>query len=100
MCCTSIEAILPDMEHFTLHECNLMMIKFSSFSCLSSLTTQLAYLPDRKREYMIDEDAGSIDSGISADGREGVINLDELVKDFRRNRKRGMLGWFKLKVSF
>lgn len=58
---------------------------------------ELAYLPDRKREYMIDEDAGSIDSGISADGREGVINLDELVKDFRRNRKRGMLGWFKLK---
>ncbi|XP_055829962.1 kinesin-like protein KIN-7C, mitochondrial isoform X2 [Solanum dulcamara] len=58
---------------------------------------ELAYLPDRKREYMIDEDAGSIDSEISADGREGVINLDELVKDFRRNRKRGMLGWFKLK---
>ncbi|KAJ8563617.1 hypothetical protein K7X08_032069 [Anisodus acutangulus] len=58
---------------------------------------ELAYLPDRKREYMIDEDAGSIDSEISADGREGVMNLDELVKDFRRNRKRGMLGWFKLK---
>ncbi|KAK4718691.1 hypothetical protein R3W88_017029 [Solanum pinnatisectum] len=58
---------------------------------------ELAYLPDRKREYMIDEDSGSIDSEISADGREGVINLDELVKDFRRNRKRGMLGWFKLK---
>ncbi|XP_059299107.1 kinesin-like protein KIN-7C, mitochondrial isoform X1 [Lycium ferocissimum] len=58
---------------------------------------ELAYLPDRKREYMIDEDAASIDSEISADGREGVMNLDELVKDFRRNRKRGMLGWFKLK---
>ncbi|PHU14602.1 hypothetical protein BC332_15807 [Capsicum chinense] len=58
---------------------------------------ELAYLPDRKREYMIDEDVGSIDSEKSADGREGVINLDELVKDFRRNRKRGMLGWFKLK---
>ncbi|KAG5601212.1 hypothetical protein H5410_032582 [Solanum commersonii] len=99
LCYTSIEDILPDMEHFTLlHECIHMMIKFfSSFSCLSSLMMQLAYLPDRKREYMIDEDAGSIDSEISADGREGVINLDELVKDFRRNRKRGMLGWFKLK---
>ncbi|CAN4099697.1 unnamed protein product [Withania somnifera] len=58
---------------------------------------ELAYLPDRKREYMIDEDAGSIDSEISADGKEGVINLDELVKDFRRNRKRGMLDWFKSK---
>ncbi|XP_075101079.1 kinesin-like protein KIN-7C, mitochondrial isoform X2 [Nicotiana tabacum] len=58
---------------------------------------ELAYLPDRKREYMIDEDAGSIDSELSADGREGVTNLDELVKDFRRNRRRGMLGWFKLK---
>lgn len=72
---------------------------FSSFSSLSSLIMQLAYLPDRKREYMIDEDVGSIDSEKSADGREGVINLDELVKDFRRNRKRGMLGWFKLKVN-
>ncbi|KAA8538436.1 hypothetical protein F0562_028018 [Nyssa sinensis] len=58
---------------------------------------ELAYLPDRKREYMIDDDAGSIDSEISAYGRNDVTNLDELVKDYKRNRRRGMLGWFKLK---
>ncbi|CAL5386934.1 unnamed protein product [Camellia sinensis] len=58
---------------------------------------ELAYLPDRKREYMIDDDAGSHVSEISADGRSDVANLDDLVKDYRRNRRRGMLGWFKLK---
>ncbi|XP_059631794.1 kinesin-like protein KIN-7E, chloroplastic [Cornus florida] len=58
---------------------------------------ELAYLPDRKREYMIDDDVGSIDSEISVDGRNDVTNLDELVKDYKRNRRRGMLGWFKLK---
>ncbi|XP_010268983.1 PREDICTED: kinesin-like protein KIN-7C, mitochondrial [Nelumbo nucifera] len=58
---------------------------------------ELAYLPDRKREYMIDEDAGSLDSEFSAEGRCDASNLDELVKDDRKNRKRGMLGWFKLK---
>ncbi|GMP46884.1 hypothetical protein CsSME_00014872 [Camellia sinensis var. sinensis] len=60
---------------------------------------ELAYLPDRKREYMIDDDAGSHVSEISADGRSDVANLDDLVKDYRRNRRRGMLGWFKLKVA-
>ncbi|XP_052201569.1 kinesin-like protein KIN-7C, mitochondrial [Diospyros lotus] len=58
---------------------------------------ELAYLPDRKREYMIDDDAGSYDYEISADGRSDGTNLDELVKDYKRNRRRGMLGWFKLK---
>ncbi|KAL2467750.1 P-loop containing nucleoside triphosphate hydrolase superfamily protein [Forsythia ovata] len=58
---------------------------------------ELAYLPDKKREYMIDEDAGSIDSEISMDGRGDVTNLDELVKDYKSNRRRGMLGWFKVK---
>ncbi|KAH6780330.1 P-loop containing nucleoside triphosphate hydrolases superfamily protein [Perilla frutescens var. hirtella] len=57
---------------------------------------ELAYLPDRKRESIID-DAGSIDSEISNDGRSDSANLDELVRDYRRNRRRGMLDWFKLK---
>lgn len=61
---------------------------------------QLAYLPDRKRECMIDDDIGSINSEVSADGRVDVTDLDELVKDYKRNRRRGMLGWFKLKVKF
>ncbi|CAI9764020.1 unnamed protein product [Fraxinus pennsylvanica] len=58
---------------------------------------ELAYLPDKKREYMIDDDAGSIDSEISMDGRGDLTNLDEVVKDYKRNRRRGMLGWFKVK---
>ncbi|KAK9270558.1 hypothetical protein L1049_026139 [Liquidambar formosana] len=58
---------------------------------------ELAYLPDRKREYMIDDDAGSFDSEITAEGRSDITNLDELVKDYKRNRRRGMLGWFKMK---
>ncbi|PIN16990.1 Kinesin-like protein [Handroanthus impetiginosus] len=58
---------------------------------------ELAYLPDRKREGMIDDDAGSIDSEISVGGRTDGLNLDELVRDYKRNRRRGMLGWFKLK---
>ena len=61
-------------------------------------TMQLAYLPDRKREYMIDDDAGSCASEISMEVREDA-NIEELVKDYKRNRRRGMLGWFKLKVS-
>ncbi|KAK6131086.1 hypothetical protein DH2020_035162 [Rehmannia glutinosa] len=58
---------------------------------------ELAYLPDRKRESMIDDDAGSIDSEVSMDGRSDATNLDELVRDYKRNKRRGMLGWFKLK---
>ncbi|KAK3013093.1 hypothetical protein RJ639_008154 [Escallonia herrerae] len=58
---------------------------------------ELAYLPDRKREYMIDDDTASIGSEFSADGRSDINNLDELVKDYKRNSRRGMLGWFKLK---
>ncbi|KAK6246240.1 hypothetical protein SCA6_009330 [Theobroma cacao] len=57
---------------------------------------ELAYLPDRKREYIIDDDAGSCASELSMEGRDDVTNLDELVKDYKRNRRRGMLGWFKL----
>ncbi|KAK4481309.1 hypothetical protein RD792_012194 [Penstemon davidsonii] len=60
---------------------------------------ELAYLPDRKREYMVDDDAGSIDSELSVDGRSDATNLDEIVKDFKRSKRRGMLGWFKLKVK-
>lgn len=58
---------------------------------------ELAYLPDRKRELMLDDDAGSISSETSTYGRSEVTDLDELMKDYRKNTKRGMLGWFKLK---
>jgi hypothetical protein len=60
---------------------------------LDPLFMQLAYLPDRKREYMIDDDV------LSTEGKCDVTNIDELVKDYKRNKRRGMLGWFKLRVS-
>lgn len=28
------------------------------------------------------------------------VNLDELMKDYKRNKRRGMLGWFKTRVSY
>ncbi|CAI0393167.1 unnamed protein product [Linum tenue] len=58
---------------------------------------ELAYLPDRKREYIIEEDVGSYGSELSAGGKDDIASLDDLVKDYRRSRRRGMLGWFKLK---
>ncbi|XWS25109.1 hypothetical protein CRYUN_Cryun27aG0042700 [Craigia yunnanensis] len=58
---------------------------------------ELAYLPDRKRENIIDDDTGSCASELSVEGRDDVTNLDELLKDYKRNKRRGMLGWFKLR---
>ncbi|KAF5780429.1 putative plus-end-directed kinesin ATPase transcription factor bZIP family [Helianthus annuus] len=58
---------------------------------------ELVYLPEKKRGIFIDDDAGSIDSEVLENGKSDVANLDELVKDFRKNRRKGMLGWFKLK---
>ncbi|KAL1535232.1 kinesin-like protein KIN-7C, mitochondrial [Salvia divinorum] len=48
---------------------------------------ELAYLPDRKRESITD-DAGSIDSEISNDGRSYTANIDDLVRDYKKNRRR------------
>ncbi|XP_020106536.1 kinesin-like protein KIN-7E, chloroplastic [Ananas comosus] len=58
---------------------------------------ELAYLPDRKREYTIeDDDVGSLDSDFSA-GRIDGSGIDEPIRFDKRNRRRGMLGWFKLR---
>lgn len=59
---------------------------------------QLVYLPDRKREYFVDDDDISLDSELSLEGKLDSSNPDESSRFDRRNRKRGMLGWFKLKV--
>ncbi|OEL25558.1 Kinesin-like protein KIN-7E, chloroplastic [Dichanthelium oligosanthes] len=60
---------------------------------------KLAYLPDRKREYFVDDDDISLDSELSLEGKLDSNNPDESARFDRRNRKRGMLGWFKLKKS-
>ncbi|KAG0463314.1 hypothetical protein HPP92_019383 [Vanilla planifolia] len=58
---------------------------------------ELAYLPDRKREYLNDEDTGSNDSDYSVDSRYAVNGLEERMKFEKMNRKKGVLDWFKLK---
>ncbi|KAJ1271065.1 hypothetical protein BS78_06G100400 [Paspalum vaginatum] len=58
---------------------------------------ELVYLPDRKREYFIEDDNVSLDSELSLEGKLDLNNPDESARFDRRNRKRGMLGWFKLK---
>ncbi|CAN6275714.1 unnamed protein product [Urochloa humidicola] len=60
---------------------------------------ELVYLPDRKREYFVDDDDISLDSELSLEGKLDSNNPDESARFDRRNRKRGMLGWFKLKKS-
>ncbi|KAH7681080.1 Plus-end-directed kinesin ATPase protein [Dioscorea alata] len=58
---------------------------------------ELAYLPDRKREYVIEDDVASLDSEFSGEGRTDLSSLDESIRFDKKNRMRGMLGWFKLK---
>ncbi|KAF7837562.1 myosin-6-like isoform X2 [Senna tora] len=58
---------------------------------------QLAYMPDRKRDHLIDDDSGSHASELSVEGKDDVTNLDELMKDYKWNKRRGMLGWFKMR---
>ncbi|KAG4965742.1 hypothetical protein JHK82_039940 [Glycine max] len=53
---------------------------------------ELAYLPDRKRETWINDDAGSHASVLSPEEKDDITNLDELGKDYRRSKRRGMLG--------
>lgn len=60
---------------------------------------QLVYLPDRKRDYLIDDDVGSVDSDIS-EGRFDNISPGNASKDDKKYRRGRMLGWFKLKVKF
>ncbi|KAF7806553.1 kinesin-like protein KIN-7C, mitochondrial [Senna tora] len=57
----------------------------------------LAYMPDRKRDHLIDDDSGSHVSELSVEGKDDVTNLDELMKDYKWNKRRGMLGWFKMR---
>ncbi|XP_020593333.1 kinesin-like protein KIN-7E, chloroplastic [Phalaenopsis equestris] len=58
---------------------------------------ELAYLPDRKREYIIDDDVASVDSELSGESRFGFNGHEESLKFEKKNRKRGMFGWLKIK---
>ncbi|CAH2033555.1 unnamed protein product [Thlaspi arvense] len=60
---------------------------------------ELAYLPDRRRENMADDDARSTVTEHFKEPRDGTSSLDEMTKDRKKNKSRGMLGWLKLKKS-
>ncbi|XP_023644849.1 kinesin-like protein KIN-7C, mitochondrial isoform X1 [Capsella rubella] len=60
---------------------------------------ELAYLPDRRRENMADDGAASTVSEHLKEPGDGSSSLDEMTKDKKRNKGRGMLGWLKLKKS-
>ncbi|KAL1196194.1 Kinesin-like protein KIN-7C [Cardamine amara subsp. amara] len=60
---------------------------------------ELAYLPDRRRENMADDGAGSTVPEHLKEPRDGNSSLDEISKDRKKNKTRGMLGWLKLKKS-
>ncbi|KAF3337744.1 centromere-associated protein E [Carex littledalei] len=62
---------------------------------------ELAYLPDRKKDCILDDDVGSLDSSeFSVEGKFDANNLDDPNSRFdKRNRKRGMLSWLKMKKA-
>ncbi|KAF8046714.1 hypothetical protein N665_3482s0002 [Sinapis alba] len=61
---------------------------------------ELAYLPDRRRENMADDNARSTASEHFREPRDGgTSGLDEMTKDRKKNKTRGMLGWLKMKNS-
>ncbi|XP_057836682.2 kinesin-like protein KIN-7E, chloroplastic isoform X2 [Cryptomeria japonica] len=57
---------------------------------------ELAYLPDRRRDLLID-DEDSHDSEFSMEGKGDNNPMEETIKDKKKNRKHGMLNWFKLR---
>lgn len=62
---------------------------------------QLAHLPDRTREYVIcgdDDGDGSLDPEVPVQECANANNLHETVKDDKKSKKKGMLGWFKSRV--
>ncbi|CAN8304536.1 unnamed protein product [Cochlearia groenlandica] len=60
---------------------------------------ELAYLPDRRRPNMADDDADSAVVEQFKEPRDGTGSLDEMTKERKKNKTRGMLGWLKLKKS-
>lgn len=56
---------------------------------------ELAYLPNRRRDFMIEED-DSHDSEFSTEGK-GENNIEDSFKEEKKNKKHGMLNWFKLR---
>lgn len=56
---------------------------------------ELAYLPNRRRDFMIEDD-DSHDSEFSMEGK-GENSIEDSSKEEKKNKKHGMLNWFKLR---
>lgn len=77
----------------------IKMLRFLLSHCYRHL--QLAYLPDKRRELAFDDDdelnhAGS-ELEQAADGN--ATGVDDSGREEKKTKRRGMLGWFKLRVS-
>lgn len=59
---------------------------------------ELAYLPDRRREFAFEDEDGH-DSELSLDGRSDSSVVDEILKGEKKTKRRSMLAWFKLKKN-
>lgn len=59
---------------------------------------ELAYLPDRRRDYIFEDEDGH-ESELSLDGRSDNIISDDLFKGEKKTKRRSMLAWFKLKKN-
>lgn len=73
--------------------------KCKDLSKASHICLQLAYLPDRRRDYIFEDEDGH-ESELSLDGRSDNIISDDLFKGEKKTKRRSMLAWFKLKARF
>ena len=58
------------------------------------LNLQLAYLPHRRRDLILDDE--NIDLYVSLDGNSETA--DDTLKEEKKFRKNGLLNWLKLRV--
>ena len=58
------------------------------------LNAQLAYLPHRRRDLILDDE--NIDLHVSLDGNSETA--DDTLKEEKKSRKNGLLNWLKLRV--
>lgn len=62
--------------------------------CFFHLMWQLAYLPHRRRDLVLDDE--NMDMYVSLDGN--ADNVDEKLRDEKRIKKNGLLSWLKPRV--
>ncbi|KAF3781235.1 Kinesin-related protein 11 [Nymphaea thermarum] len=86
-----IRSLKEELEQLKRGIVNVPSLKDPGQEDIVLLKQKLAYLPYKRRDFIIDEEA--IDTYVSAEGRSN--NVEEIVKEEKRNRKHGLLNWFK-----